>query len=167
MLGLGPVLPTPMGDDTPSTYRECARFAFYAAVVLCAISALPFAALAFLDLVALVRRVRPEMPWPELGATVAVVWGAYIVAGQGAAAAFFVLRGTRRWLIGWVVTGYAIAAIIYGTVGLAGAVFWDPVGKELLEEGTRAEAWASIPSVTAVLGCVGAIAGLVMWWRQR
>ena len=90
----------------------------------------------------------------------------YIVASQTGALAFFVLRPLRRSVLGWMATGFAIAVIAYGTIGLALAIFYDPVGREFLRDSTQQEAWEMV-KFTPLLGIVGVLAAAWQWRKAR
>ena len=96
-----------------------------------------------------------------------VIPGSYFAAALTGGTAAFLLRPVRRWLVGWGVTGAIVAACIYGSVGVALAVFYHPVGAVILENATRAEAWSLIPPMLGFLSPVGALVGFYMGWRDR
>ena len=139
---------------------------FAVAVGFMAIAAVPLGILAIVEAVQALRGRPLEMPSSALGTTVLVVWGSYLVAGQGAALAFYLLRPLRRWFLGWIATGFLIAVIAYGVIGIALALFFDPVGRLFLEHSTAEEAWKLV-HFTPWLGLVGVAAGAWQWWEAH
>jgi len=136
------------------------------ALGLTLVAALPLAFLGLRNLLQALRG-RLEMPWPTYGELWLVIPGSYLVAGLVGAGAVFLLRPVRRGVIGWVLTGMLVAIIAYDTIGLALAVFYDPVGAIILDHSSQADAWALIPFMTACVAVLGAATGAYCWWRAR
>jgi hypothetical protein len=157
----------PSMSHSASRYREDLVMALFAALGLTFIAAIPLGLLGIVNLVDLFKRRPLEVPWMTYFAVLLVVPASYFVAAIFAGTAAFLLRPLRSHVLGWMVTGATLAAIIYGSVGLALAVFWNPVGALFLEHSTKAEAWALIPPMMAILSPVGAIVGVYMWSRDR
>ena len=152
---------------TLAQWRADAKVGLLMAVGIGAISALPFTLLALLNLWRWASDRPLEMPWSDYSAVVAVVWASYLLAGQLGAAAYFLLRPTHRWILGWIATGAALAMSIYGTVGFMLAAFHQPVGRIFLEDTTPAEAWVLARLGTALFGVLGALFGAYHAWRVR
>jgi len=148
-------------------YREDVVKAVLAALGLTLIAAIPLGLLGVANLVDLFRHQPLEVPWMTYFASLLIVPASYFLAAIVAGTAVFLLRPLRGHVLGWMVTGAVLAAIIYGSVALALAAFWNPVGALFLEHSTKAEAWALISSMIAILSPVGAIVGAYMWWRDR
>jgi hypothetical protein len=136
------------------------------AIGLMAITLIPFGFVTVSNVINAMRGRALELPWASLGVTVLVVWGSYLLASQIGAFAYFLFRPLRPRLFGWLVTGYVLAVVAYGTIAIALALFFDPVGQIFLEDSTRAEAWAMV-RVTPWLGIVGAAGGMWQWWKGR
>jgi hypothetical protein len=149
----------------PSLRADLVAGIFMAGLFSC-VAAIPFGLVALANLVRLIHKQSPELPWRTLGAMALVVLASYTVASQVGALAFFVLRPLRRSVLGWMATGFVLATIAYGTIGLALAVFYDPVGREFLTNSTEAEAWQMV-RFAPVLGLVGLVAGVWLWWKAR
>jgi hypothetical protein len=151
---------------TASQLRADLTKGWIMALVFSCFAAIPFALMVFRNTVEILRHQDPELPWRTLGAMVLVVSMSYVVASQVGALAFFVLRPLRRSVLGWMATGFAIAVVAYGTVGLAMAIFYDPVGRLFLRDSTPQEAWAMV-KFTPFLGIVGALAAAWQWRKAR
>jgi len=115
----------------------------------------------------LVRGRSVSTPWRTFFLSLLVVLLSYFVAAVGSALLAFLLRPIRRWAIGWAVTGAAVSAAIYGSVALAIAVFYDPVGAFFLDHSTQQEAWDMIPGFLLIMAPIGAVFGVYWWWRAR
>jgi hypothetical protein len=148
-------------------YRDDLAIGLLMALGLTLIAAIPLAIAGVLNLAALLRHRPLEVPWLAYLAMWVVVPGSYFVAALVGATAAFLLRPLRNSLLGWTLTGAVLAAIIYGSVGLALAIFFNPVGAIVLEHSTREEAWESIPGFVAILSPVGALVGTYIGWRDR
>ncbi len=148
-------------------YREDLFFGLYMAVGFTFIAAIPLGLLGLANLIAYVRHRPQELPWSTYWPIVVVVPASYFFAGILATSAAFLLRPLRRNLTGWILTGAIVAAIIYGSVGLALAVFYHPVGAALIDNSSQEELWGMIPLIMALLSPVGAGVGAYMWWRGR
>jgi hypothetical protein len=148
-------------------YREDLIMALSMALGLTFIAAIPLGLLGIVNIVDVARNRPLELPWVTYLAVLFVVPLSYVLAAITGGTAAFVLRPLRRHVLGWMVTGAIVAALIYGSVGLALAVFYNPVGAVLLEHSTKQEVWALIPPIMAILSPVGALVGVYMWWRAR
>src|SRR6266576_5674993 len=63
--------------------------------------------------------------WSQLPLGLPLVIIGYFTAGVAGGIAFWTLRPLRRWLIGWVLTGFVISALVYGAIGLIGVLSYD------------------------------------------
>ena len=138
----------------------------FMAVGLMALAMLGFGLLFLMNVIQMLRGHDLQVAWSAFAITVAVVFGSYLVAGQIGAFAFFVLRPLRSNIFGWMLTGFAFAIAAYGTIGVAIAAFFDPVGKVLDMDGTAEEAWETV-RYTPWLGFLGMAAGAWYWWHQK
>jgi hypothetical protein len=141
--------------------------ATFMALGLTFIAAIPLGILGVVNLVDLVRHRPLELPWSTYAAVLVVVPASYLTAAITGGTAAFVLRPIRRHMLGWMVTGAVVAAAIYGSVNLALAVFYNPVGALLLEHSTKEEVWDSILPFLAIVTPIGALVGAYMCWRDR
>src|SRR5689334_18292362 len=107
------------------------------AVGLSFIAALPLGLLGVANLIDVARQRPLEVPWLTYAAALIVVPVSYAAAAITGGTAAFLLRPIRRHVLGWMVTGAVVAAAIYGSVGLALVVFYNPVGALFLEHSTR------------------------------
>jgi hypothetical protein len=148
-------------------YRADLVMALLMALGFTFIAAIPLGILGIVNLVASIRHRPLELPWPTYLAVVLVVPASYVAAALSGGTAAFLLRPLRGHLIGWMLSGAVVSACIYGSVGLALAVFFNPVGAAILENSTRQEAWNSILPLVALLSPVGALVGGYFWWRDR
>jgi hypothetical protein len=96
-----------------------------------------------------------------------VVPASYFLAAILAGTASYLLRPVRRHLVGWLLTGAVVAALIYGSIGLMLAVFYNPVGAWVLENSSKDETWGMILPIAGLLSPVGALVGAYFWWRDR
>ena len=133
---------------------------------LTALASLGFGLAALGNLVQMARGRSLEVPWATLGAAALVMTGSYVVAGQIGALAFFLLRPMRRSVVGWMLTGFWIAFAAYGTVGVALAVFHEPVGALFLEDSSQLEVWQLV-RWTPWMGGIGVIGGAWQWWKEH
>lgn len=156
-----------MNSYSRRQWREDAQIGLLMALGIGAISALPLGFLALANLWRASQGQPLELPWREYLALVAAVWASYLVAGQLGAVAYFMLRPARRWVLGWAATGAALAVSIYGTVGYMLAIFYEPVGRIILEDSTRAEAWEVARFGTRFFAAAGALFGVYHAWRIR
>lgn len=152
---------------THKQWREDAEIGLIVAVGIGVISTIPIGLLGLGNLWRLLRGQALELPWLDYGAVIAVVWGSYLVAGQLGAAAYFLLRPAQRWVLGWMAIGAALAVAIYGTIGYTLAIFYDPVGRLILQHSSRAEAWDLARSGTCFFAVGGALFGAYHVWRVR
>jgi hypothetical protein len=141
--------------------------AFLMAVGISMIAAIAFAIGGVVNVLDLIRGKSVSTPWRTYLLSIIVVLLSYCVAAAAAGLLAFILRPARRSIVGWAVTGAAISAAIYGSVGVTIAVFFDPVGAFFLEHTTREEAWSSIPGFLEIMAPVGAVVGVYWWWRDR
>src|SRR5438132_4204689 len=117
-------------------YREDLTIAMFMALGLTFVAAVPLGILGVVNLVELVRRRPLQVPWLSYLAVLVVVPACYGAAAITGSAAVFLLRPVRRYMLGWIVTGAVVAGAIYGSVGLALAIFYNPVGALFLEHST-------------------------------
>lgn len=138
----------------------------FMAVGLMAMAMIGFGLLFLMNLIQMFHGHDLVAAWSAFAITVGVVFGVYLVAGQVGAFAFFLLRPLRNNVFGWMLTGFALAMAAYGTMGLAIAVFFDPVGKVLDMDGTAEEAWELV-RFTPWLGFFGMAGGAFYWGYQK
>ena len=148
-----------MKDYSWAQYRRDAGTGFRAAVAFCAYTALILGLFGLVNLLEMVGRMPLQTPWTTYGAVVAVVWSSYLIAGQLGAGAYFLFRPLRKWTVGWMLTGAAIATAAYGTMGYMLAIFYEPVGRAFLEHSTRAEVWHLAHSIPPMFAGIGALFG--------
>ena len=148
---------------TREQLREDQLAGLFMAAAFTMLAGIGFGLAVMANFVQMMRGHSLEVPWSTLGAVALVVVGSYVVAGQLGAFAFFLLRPLRPSLLGWMLTGFWIAFLAYGSVGVALAAFYDPVGRVFLDDSTAAEAWELV-RLTPWLGAFGALAGAWHWW---
>ena len=91
----------------------------------------------------------------------------YFVAGTLAGTAFWVLRPVRRWLIGWLLTGFVIAALVYGAIGITGIIGFY-FGANILDLKSAAEGWQLLPMIAGITGVFPGIpVGMYYWYQAR
>jgi len=140
---------------------------FFMAAGFSLLAAVPFAIGGVINVLDVVRKKPLSVPWRTYVLSVLVVLLSYFVAAAAGGLFTFALRPARRWFFGWAITGAAISCAIYGSVALAIAVFWDPVGAYFLDHSTHQEAWDSIPGFLELMAPIGAVVGIYYWWRDR
>jgi hypothetical protein len=137
------------------------------AVAFSALAALPLIAVGVVNIFRTARGGAPDPPWGTYLSIWLVVPSSYIVAGLVGANIVFLLRPLRRSLVGWALTGIGVSAAAYGVVGVALALFFDPVGRTFLDNTTPTEAWHMIPWVVVGLSPIGALTGIYMGAKDR
>ncbi len=129
-------------------------------------AALPLGVVGILNMLAWIRGTPLTVPWFAYGMLWLVIPGSYLIAGSAGAAAFWALRPLRRTILGYALTGALLAMIAYGTIGLAMAVFYEPVGRIFLENSSPEEAWALVRTSPPVFGFFGLCAGVWSWFKR-
>ena len=105
--------------------------------------------------------------WSDIVPGLGFVFLGYFMAGGLGGVVFWFLRPLHKWLLGWMLTGFCIAALAYGFVGLTGTLAYY-VGINLLDLKSAAEGWRLIPESSLVLGTViGMPAGAYHWYKAR
>jgi len=105
--------------------------------------------------------------WSQFPLGFPVVILSYVVAGALGGIAFWALKSARRGLIGWLLTGFIIAALVYGSVGLTGVLGFY-FGIDLLDLESAAEGWSFILPLMLITGvAVGLPGGAYFWYRSR
>ena len=105
--------------------------------------------------------------WSQLPLGLPLVIIGYFTAGAAGGIAFWTLRPLRRWLIGWVLTGFVISALVYGAIGLIGVLGYY-VGANILDLESAAEGWHLIPLISLITGVVPGIpVGIYYWYKNR
>jgi len=105
--------------------------------------------------------------WSQLPLGLPLVIIGYFTAGAAGGIAFWTLRPLRRWLIGWVLTGFVISALVYGAIGLIGVLGYY-VGANILDLESAAEGWHLIPLISLITGVVpGVPVGIYYWYKNR
>ena len=79
----------------------------------------------------------------------------YALAGLCVALGLFTLRPLRRWLFGWIVTGYVLTFAVYGSVGFVAAIGYVWFGINLMDFQDATDAWQSLWSISLLLGLLG------------
>ncbi len=131
------------------------------------IAAFPLGLLGIVDVVETISRRALEVPWGTYFAIIIAIPASYTFAAVLGASVAFLTRPLRSNVLGWVLTGAVVCAIVYGSVGLMLAVLYNPVGATFLEHSTRQEAWAMIPIIMGLLAPMGGVLGAYAWWRDR
>jgi len=91
----------------------------------------------------------------------------YFLAGTLGGFAFWVLRPWRRLLIGWVLTGFIISALVYGSIGVIGVISYY-AGVNILDLKSATEGWRLVPIVALITGVVPGIpVGIYYWYKNR
>jgi hypothetical protein len=101
-----------------------------------------------------------------LGLPIAVM-ASYALAGAMFGIVLFLTRPLRRWFIGWLVSGYLLAAVVYGSVGFVSVVVYIWFGLKMVEYTSSQEAWQSLPEAMGALGFVGVIAGAITYFQYK
>lgn len=89
---------------------------------------------------------------------------AYTLAAIGVFLALFLLRPLRGFLIGWMITGYIVGAILYGAVGLAFTVAYWWLDLNLMgfdSPQSAVKTWAFATVLGGIMGSV--VAGIWGW----
>src|SRR6266568_829469 len=94
--------------------------------------------------------------WSQLPLWLPLVIAGYFLAGTLGGLVFWVLRPVRRWLVGWILTGFIITSLVYGSIGLIGVLGFY-MGVNILDLQSGAEGWVLIPEVSLLLGVIGGI----------
>jgi mannose/fructose/N-acetylgalactosamine-specific phosphotransferase system component IIC len=91
----------------------------------------------------------------------------YFVAGSLGGIAFWLLRALGQSLIGWMLRGFVIAALVYSTIGVTGIIGFY-FGVNILNLHSAAEGWRMLPVLALILGVFpGTLVGLYQWFQQR
>ena len=91
----------------------------------------------------------------------------YFGAGTLAGTAFWILRPVRHRLIGWVLTGFVIGALVYGAIGITGIIGFY-FGANLLDLKSAEEGWRLLPIIAGITGVVPGIpVGIYYWYQAR
>jgi hypothetical protein len=70
-------------------------------------------------------------------------------------------------LIGWMLRGFVIAALVYSTIGVTGIIGFY-FGINLLDLDSAAEGWRLLPLLAVILGVFpGALVGVYYWYQHR
>jgi hypothetical protein len=105
--------------------------------------------------------------WSQMPLGLPLVIVGYFLAGTAGGFTFWLLRPVRRWLIGWVLTGFIISALVYGSIGLIGVLSYY-VGANILDLKSAAEGWNLIPIISLITGVVPGIpVGIYYWYKNR
>ena len=91
----------------------------------------------------------------------------YFAAGTVAGCAFWVLRLLGNSLVGWMLRGFVIAALVYGVIGVTGIIGFH-VGLNLLDLESASEGWRMLPLIAGILGVFpGTLVGAYYWYQHR
>src|SRR5262245_58460520 len=91
----------------------------------------------------------------------------YFVAGTLGGCAFWILRVLGNSLMGWMLRGFVIAALVYSTIGVTGIIGFY-FGINLLNLDSAAEGWRGLPLLAVILGVFpGALVGVYYWYQHR
>jgi len=105
--------------------------------------------------------------WDTLPLGLPLVVVGYFAAGTLGGMAFGMLRPLRRWLLGWMLTGFVIAALVYGAVGMMGVVGYY-LGVNILDLHSGAEGWRMLPWISLITGIFpGSLLGVYYWYKSR
>jgi len=105
--------------------------------------------------------------WSLMPVALPLVIVGYFLAGTLGGFAFWVLRPWRRWLIGWVLTGFVISGLVYGSIGVIGVVSYY-AGANILDLKSAAEGWRLLPIVALITAVVPGIpVGIYYWYKNR
>jgi len=105
--------------------------------------------------------------WDTLPVGLPLVVVGYFAAGTLGGIAFGMLRPLRRWLVGWMLTGFVIAALVYGAVGMMGVVGYY-FGANILDLSSAAEGWRLLPLISLITGIFpGSLLGVYYWYKNR
>jgi hypothetical protein len=144
----------------PSLWRDLRRGWSYAA-------GLSFVAFVIIGVASSTRAASAQPEDAEqLRAGLAMIIVGYFLGGTLAGVALWTLRPLRRWLLGWMLTGFVISALAYGAVGVTG-IGGLHVGANLLDFESAAEGWRLLPRLMLFTGLPGSLAGLYYWSRER
>ena len=92
----------------------------------------------------------------------------YFAAGTVGGCAFWVLRLLGNSLVGWMVRGFVIAALVYGVIGVTGIIGFSSVGLNLLDLESASEGWRMLPVIAGITGVFpGTLVGAYYWYQQR
>ncbi len=105
--------------------------------------------------------------WDTLPLGLPLVVVGYFAAGTLGGMAFGLLRPLRRWLLGWMLTGFVIAALVYGAVGMMGVAGYY-LGVNILDLKSAAEGWRLLPWISLITGVFpGSLLGVYYWYKNR
>jgi hypothetical protein len=105
--------------------------------------------------------------WDTLPLGLPLVVLGYFAAGTLGGMAFGILRPLRRWLLGWMLTGFVIAALVYGAVCMMGVVGYY-LGFNILDLNSGAEGWRLLPGISLITGIFpGSLLGAYYWYKNR
>jgi len=105
--------------------------------------------------------------WSSMPLGLPLIIIGYFLAGTLGGFAFWVLRPWRRLLIGWVLTGFIISALVYGSIGVIGVISYY-AGVNILDLKSATEGWRLVPIVALITGVVPGIpVGIYYWYKNR
>ena len=96
-----------------------------------------------------------------------LIFLAYLLGAAGVGVGLFFLRPLRRWLLGWIVSGYVLGVMVYGSMGLMLAVGYQYLGVNLLKARSVKDAWGSVVPTALICGVVGALVATMWWFQSR
>jgi len=103
--------------------------------------------------------------WSEIfGIPFLIVLG-YTLAAVGLGIGLFLLRPLRRWFLGWLLTGYVLGMVVYGSVGLVAVLGYQFLDVNLLQLDSIEDGWRFLPPMAAMSGVIG-LGVAVIWWFQ-
>ncbi len=103
--------------------------------------------------------------WADVFGLPLLVLLGYSLAAIGVGIGLFLLRPLRRWFLGWLLTGYILGVVLYGSVGLIAVLGYQFLGVNLLNTKSVEQGWQMLLPVSAICGVVGLVVGGI-WWFQ-
>jgi len=124
-----------------------------------ALMALAFTLIAFVGIVGrvLVVGATISVSLTEILMTAAafiVIVAAYLCSGLVGGFVVWLLHPLRRWMFGWLITGFVVMTAVYGIVGLSSVIAYTGLGINIMGFKSAADAWDTLPYVTLIAGSV-------------